>query len=246
VKLIESNSAGAKNRRRRTPVGSHAEGVATIDQQDPVVQSPLELTGRRTAKRTVDVALAVTLGVLVLPLIVVTAAAIKCVSRGPVFFGQVRLGQNGKPFRMWKFRTMVEDAEDRLDECFLDDPDLLKEWNTNFKLENDPRTIPRIGKLLRTSSLDELPQLWNVLAGEMSFVGPRPLPQYHLEQFEEDFRQLRAMIPPGITGHWQVYGRNQGDPEMFRKLDAYYVQNWSILLDLQILSRTPWIMFFRT
>jgi lipopolysaccharide/colanic/teichoic acid biosynthesis glycosyltransferase len=246
VELIESQTAAEKKRRQRNPFESHADDVASMGNAAPVPRSPLESTSSRTAKRTVDVALSVTLGVLALPLIVVTAAAIKCVSRGPVFYGQLRLGQNGKPFRMWKFRTMVDDAEHRIDEYLLDNPDLLQEWNVNFKLKNDPRAIPWIGKVLRVSGLDELPQLWNVLSAEMSFVGPRPLPQYHLDQFEEEFRLLREVMPPGITGQWQVYGRNHGDPDMFRKWDAYYVHNWSLWLDLQILSRTPWIMFFRT
>jgi lipopolysaccharide/colanic/teichoic acid biosynthesis glycosyltransferase len=119
---------------------------------------------------------------------------------------------------------------------------LLREWATEFKLKDDPRVIPWVGHVLRMSSLDELPQLWNVLSGEMSLVGPRPLPQYHADQFEDEFRRLRATMPPGITGQWQVCSRNNGAPEMFRKWDTYYVRNWSIWLDLKILSRTPSVM----
>ena len=192
------------------------------------------------AKRAIDVAIALPVGLLLLPWLVVIAATIKCVARGPVLYGQVRLGQNGKPFRMWKFRTMVEDAERRLDEYLADNPGVLKEWNTGFKLKNDPRVIPRVGRLLRVSSLDELPQLWNVLSGEMSLVGPRPLPSYHLDQFDEDFRMLRESMPPGITGQWQVYSRKNGAPEMFRECDTSYVLNWSLWLDFKILTLTPW------
>lgn len=246
MELIESQTAAVKKRRQRNPFESHADDVASMSNAAPVPRSPLETTSSRTAKRTVDVALSVILGVLALPLIVVTAAAIKCVSRGPVFYGQLRLGQNGKPFRMWKFRTMVEDAEDRLNEYLLDNPNLLQQWNTNFKLKDDPRIIPWVGQLLRRSCLDEVPQLWNVLTGEMSFVGPRPLPQYHLDQFEEEFRLLRGVMPPGITGQWQVYSRNHGAANTFRKWDTYYVRNWSLWLDLRILSLTPLILFFRT
>ena len=112
----------------------------------------------------------------------------------------------------------------------------------NCKLKNDPRVIPGIGRFLRRTSLDELPQLWNVLAGDMSLVGPRPLPQYHLDQFEDEFLQLRETMPPGITGQWQVYSRNDGGPEMFQKWDTYYIRNWSIRLDMQILLRTPWVV----
>jgi lipopolysaccharide/colanic/teichoic acid biosynthesis glycosyltransferase len=246
MKLAESSVADSKQRARKIPAGSRVDDTVLMDPEVTIPRSPLDSTGSRMAKRTVDVALGVTMGVLALPLIVLAAAAIKCVSRGPILYGQVRLGQHGKPFRMWKFRTMVEDAEHRLEEYLLENPELNEQWNTNFKLKNDPRVIPWIGNILRTSCLDELPQLWNVLSGEMSFVGPRPLPQYHWEQFEEEFRLLRGVMPPGITGQWQVCSPTQSDPELFRKWDAYYVYNWSLWLDLKILSRTPWVMLFRT
>jgi lipopolysaccharide/colanic/teichoic acid biosynthesis glycosyltransferase len=214
----------------------------SIEEGDSVAPNAFESAISRTAKRTVDLALAVTVGVLLLPMLVVIAALIKCVSRGPIFYGQVRRGQNGQPFRMWKFRTMVENAERRLDEYLTDNPELLQEWATEFKLKDDPRVIPWVGHVLRMSSIDELPQLWNVLSGEMSLVGPRPLPQYHSDQFEDEFRRVRETMPPGITGQWQVCSRHDGAPEMFRKWDTYYVRNWSIWLDLQILSRTPWVL----
>ena len=243
MKLIESHDATVKNRMQRTSLGSNADEMESIEAAACVAGNAFESNISQTAKRTVDVASAVTLGVLVLPMLVLIAAAIKCVSRGPIFYCQVRVGRDGKPFRMWKFRSMVEDAECRLDEYLTDNPEFLQEWATKFKLRDDPRVIPWVGNVLRSSSLDELPQLWNVLSGEMSLVGPRPLPQYHLDQFEDEFLELRETMPPGITGQWQVCSRNHGAPEMFRKWDTYYVRNWSIWLDLQILSRTPWVMF---
>lgn len=240
MKLIESHDATVKKRRRRRPHGSKADDVQSNDAAARVTGTAFESTISRTAKRTVDLAVAVTVGVLGLPVLVVVAVAIKCVSRGPIFYGQVRVGRDGIPFRMWKFRTMVEDAESRLDDYLMDNPEVLQEWTTEFKLRDDPRVIPWVGRALRVSSFDELPQLWNVLSGEMSVVGPRPLPQYHLDQFEEEFLQLRETMPPGITGQWQVFSRNHGAPEMFCTWDSYYIRNWSMGLDLQILFRTPW------
>jgi lipopolysaccharide/colanic/teichoic acid biosynthesis glycosyltransferase len=206
---------------------------------------PFDSFGARAGKRAMDLMLAISIGAFVLPLLVVIAVAIKCASRGPVFYGQVRVGRRGNPFRVWKFRTMVEGAEHRLDEYLGAHPELHQEWTRKFKLEDDPRVIPRIGSLLRKTGLDELPQLWNVLVAEMSMVGPRPLPQYHLAEFDVDFRELRTMMPPGITGQWQVHGQNLGEPECIAKWDCDYIRNWSLWLDLQILLQTPQVMFLR-
>lgn len=243
MKLIDPHATVAEEQRERSSFGSNWDDLDSMEAEAYFESNPLESTLARTAKRTVDLALAITFGVLFLPLLVVIAAAIKCFSRGPIFYSQVRLGHDGKPFRMWKFRTMVMEAERRLEEHLLENPALHQEWNTNFKLKHDPRIIPWVGRALRKSSMDELPQLWNVILGEMSFVGPRPLPQYHLYQFEDEFLRLRASMPPGITGQWQVCSRKYGAPEMFQKWDTYYIRNWSIWLDLRILSRTPWIVF---
>lgn len=245
MKLIDLHSASVNRRKRRASFGSEPDCILSVEAGTLVAKGGLRSNLPRTAKRTADLALALAGGVLLMPLLVAIAVAIKCASRGPVFYGQVRLGRSGRHFRMWKFRTMVPDAERRLDECLLANPELHEEWTSEYKLKDDPRVIPWIGRVLRNSGLDELPQLWNVLLGEMSLVGPRPLPQYHLDQFDEEFRLLRAAMAPGITGQWQVCSRNCHTADMFRKLDTYYVRNWSIWLDLLILSRTPWVVFSR-
>jgi lipopolysaccharide/colanic/teichoic acid biosynthesis glycosyltransferase len=138
---------------------------------------------------------------------------------------------------MWKFRTMHVDGERLLTELFQSDPGLQAEWQENRKLTNDPR-VTRIGRFLRVTSLDELPQLWNVLRGEMSLVGPRPILVEEISKYGEVY-QLYKRMRPGITGLWQVSGRNDTSYEERLEMVAYYVRSWSIWLDLVILARTP-------
>ncbi|OLV15620.1 exopolysaccharide biosynthesis polyprenyl glycosylphosphotransferase [Deinococcus marmoris] len=154
----------------------------------------------------------------------------------PLFFQQ-RVGLGGATFRTWKFRTMMPDAETVLKAHLERDPVLRQEWETHFKLRRDPR-ITSIGKLLRKTSLDELPQLVNVLKGDMSLVGPRPLPQYHQQELPVRVQHLRYEVRPGMTGLWQVSGRSDAGNEGMIQLDPYYVRNWSVWLDLAILLRT--------
>lgn len=154
----------------------------------------------------------------------------------PLFF-QERVGKNGKVFKAWKFRTMFPESEKIL-QAKLDESEGLKaEWNKNFKLKDDPR-ITKIGKVLRRTSLDELPQMVNIILGEMSLVGPRPLPKYHFDSLDEKTKSLRKNVRPGITGLWQVSGRSDTGLTGMRKWDAYYVRNWSIWLDIIVLVRT--------
>ncbi len=190
------------------------------------------------AKNLLD-RIAAALGLLVLsPLFIVLAAAIKISDPGPIFFRQPRVGREGDQFHVWKFRTMYTDAEERLA--------LLADQNETdgllFKIRNDPRVIP-IGRFLRRASLDELPQLINVLKGEMSLVGPRPLPAEDGD-FLGDVRR-RLLVRPGITGLWQVSGRSDLSWDDAVRLDLYYVDNWSLTFDLLILWRTLGVVFAR-
>ncbi len=189
-------------------------------------------------KRMIDLISVIVAGGLLAPLLLAIAAAVKLSSRGPVLYGQERIGLGGVPFRMWKFRTMFADAENILEDYLKRDPELKVQWESKRKLDGDPRVIPGIGQFLRKSSFDELPQLWNVFKGEMSLVGPRPLPPYHLDKFDQQFRRYREQAKPGLTGLWQVAGRKDGNPEMYVKWDSYYIQEWSPWLDTAILLRT--------
>lgn len=205
----------------------------------PVAGLPLihvdypEFTGVRFAlKRTTDVLLSGTALIVLSPLFLTIGAIVRSTSPGPAFFRQERIGLHGRPFRMVKFRTMVQDAEDQL-------PTLLDASEGNgvlFKMKSDPRITP-VGRTLRRWSLDELPQLWNVLKGDMSLVGPRP-PLAHEVAAYEKWVHRRLLVTPGITGLWQVSGRSDLSWDDSVRLDLYYVENWSLTTDLSILWRT--------
>lgn len=172
-----------------------------------------------------------------LPLCLLIALLIWLEDRHNPLFLQTRVGQGGRLFKTWKFRTMLPDAEEVLKQRLEADPELRREWEANFKLRRDPR-ITRVGQLLRKTSLDELPQLVNVWLGEMSLVGPRPLPEYHQRQLPLKVQHLRREVRPGMTGLWQVSGRSDAGNEGMIQLDPYYVRHWSIGLDAVILLRT--------
>ena len=194
---------------------------------------------RRAMKRTLDLLVACALALVLLPVAVAAAIAILAESRGPVFFAQRRVGRDGQEFTMWKFRTMRPDAEDHL-------PDIehLNEVGHHFfKVRQDPR-VTRVGKVLRRWSIDELPQLINVLRGDMSMAGPRPPLPTEVARYEPwHHRRLRAR--PGITGLWQVSGRSNIPFDEAVRLDVFYIENWSIGLDLRILARTVWAVLGR-
>lgn len=191
---------------------------------------------QRSMKRVVDSTFALFLCLITLPLFVVVALAIKATSSGPVFFGHRRIGRDRKPFRAWKFRSMHVNADELLKEHLANDPEAREEWVREQKLKNDPRLTP-VGRFLRRTSLDELPQLWNVVRGEMSLVGPRPIVEDEVAKYGSEFERYMT-VPPGITGLWQVSGRNNTTYEERVELDAVYVENWSLTLDAYILGKT--------
>ena len=181
--------------------------------------------------------------VMVVPIIALAAVATKLASAGPIFYSQQREGKDGVSFKLWKLRTMFADAEHRLEAHLAEDDVARKEWSTNVKLRGDPRIVPRVGEILRRFSIDELPQLWNILRGDMSLVGPRPFPEYHLSRFSADFRDLRRHVLPGLTGMWQVSVRSEGDIQQQQALDEYYIRNWSLWIDVYLLAKTVWAVF---
>lgn len=187
---------------------------------------------RAFAKRSFDI-LGAAIGLVVTaPVIALTAIAIRLDSRGPVFFAQTRVGRDSELFSVRKLRSMVYDAEDRLEEVI----DLNEADGPLFKIREDPR-ITRVGQFIRKASIDELPQLWNVLRGEMSLVGPRPALPHETEAWDPLLTE-RLRVKPGITGMWQVNGRSESSFEDYTRLDLYYVDNWSLLTDLAILLKT--------
>lgn len=189
-------------------------------------------------KRTLDLLIAVPLTVLAVPILLLAAVAIILIDRGPIFFSQVRMGHDGRQFRLLKLRTMYQDNEMMLLQYLERHPEKKQEWQSCFKLKRDPRILPFIGRFLRRFSLDELPQLIHVFRGEMSLVGPRPFPPYHLQSFPESFRTLRHSVLPGLTGLWQISCRSDGDLGVQQSLDSYYILNWSPWLDFYILLHT--------
>jgi exopolysaccharide production protein ExoY len=187
-------------------------------------------------KRASDILIALSGIFLLVPLLVICFAAITLSSPGPVLFRHRRIGFNGKPFFCLKFRTMVTDAPQRLQRLLESDPAAAAEWASTCKLRHDPR-ITLIGTLLRKSSLDELPQLFNVLRGEMSIVGPRPVTEEELTRYSNSVNAYLA-CRPGITGLWQVSGRSSTSYSRRVACDTFYAQNWSMTLDAKILVVT--------
>lgn len=188
-------------------------------------------------KRVLDVAIVIASGLCLLPVLAAICALIKIASPGPIFYGHTRIGQGGRRFKAWKFRSMVLNADKVLEEHLKDNPELQAEWDKDQKLRNDPRIIRGVGPVIRKLSLDELPQLWNVLKGEMSLVGPRPIVDNEMEKYGEVF-PLYLRVTPGITGLWQISGRNNTTYEERVAYDQYYVRNWSVWSDLYILAAT--------
>lgn len=197
---------------------------------------------RGLLKRMLDVFVTLSVILVASPVLAGIAIAIWLSSPGPIFYSQRRIGFGGRPFSAWKFRSMLPDADRVLQDYLDNDPELRREWDETHKLKNDPR-VTWIGRLLRASSLDELPQLWNILCGDMSLVGPRPIvnsPTYdaaYVNDYPNEFSAYMS-VRPGLTGLWQVTCRNSGVYEMRIYWDMYYIRNWSLWLDLYIILRT--------
>ena len=191
---------------------------------------------RLRVKRFMDVLFCALGGVVLLPLGLLLALAIRIDSKGPVFYRQRRIGNGGREIRIFKFRTMVDKADMVLREVLEHDPELRAEWEKDHKLKHDPR-ITRVGRILRKVSLDELPQLLNVVIGDMSLVGPRPIVQNEIQKYGPVYEEY-CMVRPGITGLWQISGRNNTTYAERVAFDHYYINNWSVWMDLWILAKT--------
>jgi Undecaprenyl-phosphate galactose phosphotransferase WbaP len=187
-------------------------------------------------KRCIDLSIVVAGGILILPALLLFALLIKLSSPGPVLYGHTRLGLKGKHFKAYKFRSMVVDAEEQLELMLESDPRIREEWERNHKLKNDPR-VTKIGRFLRRTSFDEFPQLFNILRGEMSLVGPRPVVDTEVAKYGENYDRIFS-VKPGLTGLWQVSGRSDTDYDERVAFDSYYLQSWSVWLDLWILYKT--------
>ncbi|MDH7497842.1 MAG: exopolysaccharide biosynthesis polyprenyl glycosylphosphotransferase, partial [Syntrophomonadaceae bacterium] len=190
----------------------------------------------RAMKRVFDLGVGSLILVAILPLMALVALAIKLDSPGPVTFAHRRIGRGGREFNCYKFRSMVVNADAVLQQVLDSDPALREEWERNFKLRRDPR-VTRVGRLLRATSLDELPQIFNVLKGEMSLVGPRPIVASEVPRFTHyiaDYYQ----VCPGMTGLWQVSGRSEIEYSSRIRLESWYIRNWSLWLDVSLLFRT--------
>jgi Undecaprenyl-phosphate galactose phosphotransferase WbaP len=195
-----------------------------------------KLNFNRGIKRSMDISFVLVGGILILPFLLLIAFLIKITSRGPVIYKHKRLGKNGVPFYAYKFRTMKKDAEQQLEKILESEPAIREEWEKNRKIKDDPR-ITAIGKILRRISFDEFPQLINIIKGEMSLVGPRPIVYDEIEKYGDDFDRIFS-IKPGLTGLWQVSGRSDTNYHDRISYDTYYLQSWSIWLDLWIILET--------
>jgi lipopolysaccharide/colanic/teichoic acid biosynthesis glycosyltransferase len=229
------NSTGGRLRDRQVAteqadnvIHLNSGGVYTLIRTD-VRQKPFY----QFAKRAADVIFSLLALILLSPVFLVVAIAIKLDSKGPVIYCHRRVGQNRKELKLYKFRSMVKNAEDLM-QTFT--PEQMEEFEENYKLESDPR-VTRIGKFLRESSLDELPQLLNILQGDLSFVGPRPLVETEIEKYGM-YSEHFLSVKPGLTGNWQVNGRNNTTYRERIALELYYVDHASLWLDVKILLKT--------
>ena len=227
-----------------SPLNTETFHVYDLDILMLKVNNNVRSTFNMFAKRTFDVVVSLLLLPLILPIIGILAYFIKKESPGNVFYAHNRIGKDGAIVHVLKFRSMYSDSKERLEELLANDPEIKKEWETNYKLKNDPR-VTKIGDLIRRTSLDELPQIFNVLKGEMSLVGPRPVVADELEKYYKESAEYYKMVKPGITGFWQVSGRSDTDYDFRVKIDTWYVYNWSLWLDIMVLIKTIRVVLLR-
>ena len=194
-------------------------------------------------KRLFDLFFSLFILIVTAPLFFLCMTLVMISSRGPVFYAHTRVGRKGKPFRCLKFRTMYQDADRKLEPLLAANPSMMQEWQTYFKLRKDPR-ITFVGKFLRKTSLDELPQFWNVFKGDMSIVGPRPLTQYEVSHYLKHKAPQILSLRPGLTTLWITKGRNKLSLEKRIELEEYYVNHRSFWLDCKLIFRTIFIMIF--
>ena len=191
-------------------------------------------------KRLIDIFLLLISAPVTVPLVLAVSLIIKLTSPGPVFYGHRRTGRNGREFKCWKFRSMVVDADKQLERILDENPQMRAEWERDRKITNDPR-VTGIGRILRKTSIDEIPQFFNILMGEMSFIGPRPVTDEELDKYggKSDFI---LSVRPGLSGMWQISGRSDTGYEERVTLDSYYIQNWSVWLDIWIIIKTVYVV----
>ncbi len=200
------------------------------------MRNNLAMHRNKIYKRIFDLVCTIGGGVLILPIIAVVALLVAIDNKGNVIFAHRRIGKDGKEFPCYKFQTMIPNAQEKLQEYLASNPEARKEWEESFKLTNDPR-VTKLGGFLRKTSLDELPQLWNVIKGDMSLVGPRPIVKKEIERYGQYFREY-SMVLPGITGMWQASGRSDTTYDERVAMDTWYVRNWSVWLDILYLAKT--------
>lgn len=208
-----------------------------------VVRMNLRQRHKQLIKRAFDLVTAGVGVILTAPLLLILVALIRLDSAGSVLYSQSRVGRGGRAFRIWKFRSMVPNADSQLEEYLTEHPHLRQEWEANQKLEADPR-VTRVGRFLRRTSLDELPQLINVFRGEMSLVGPRPIVNDEVSRYGNTI-DLYSLVRPGMTGYWQVSGRSDLGYDKRVAMDAFYIRNWSIWFDIVILASTVRVVLAR-
>lgn len=196
----------------------------------------VERSAYTVSKRAFDILASAVAIILLSPVLMIISAMVYLGNPGPVIYGQIRIGKNGKPFKMWKFRSMYMNADKMIDQLT---PEQMQQYYTEFKIDNDPR-ITKVGNFLRKTSLDELPQLFNVLFNDMSLIGPRPLIESEIQMYYSDYYDVLLSAKPGVTGYWQAYARNNATYQSGERqqMELYYVHNASAWLDIKILFKT--------